>query len=409
MSVIEKLQKLSSVEELKDSIFRLHRHKLELPSQKPIYIFGAKNLGQKALKACQELKWDIKGFVDNDLQLQHQKLDGFPVYTLEELDKTVQPVIIIASLLYYFEIKQQLAIAGFINCIDYNLLALYYKEFETHPCYVNVLEDLVQNKNEYIKFREILYDEKSKQTFDNLIMYRLSFDDSYLSKSFSGDQSQEYFEDSFMSFSENEVFIDGGAYDGETSRIFIEKVNHKYKKIYVFEPDHNNYLTAKENLKHFPNIEIFPKGLYSQTETLKFHADNTQGSKISNQGDTIIEVVSLDECIHEPITYIKLDIEGAEYAALCGAKEHLQKDCPKLAICLYHSPEDFWKIPALLSDVLLAERERVSILPATLLSSKHGNSIICDSLTGSGKIYQFHLRHYSLTIADTILYAIPEK
>lgn len=273
MSVIEKLQKLSSVEELKDNIFRLHQHKLELLSQKPVYIFGAKNLGQKALNACQTLKWDVKGFVDNNPQLQHQKLNGFPVHALEELDKTVQPVIIIASLLYYFEIKQQLAIAGFTNCIDYNLIALYYNEFKTHPCYVNVLEDLVQNKNKYIKFCEILYDEKSKQTFDNVIMYRLSFDDFYLSKSFSGDQSQEYFEDSSMSFYENE---------------------------------------------HFPNIEIFPQGLYSQTETLKFHADNTQSSKINNQGDTIIEVVSLDECIHEPITYIKSD--GAEYSALCGVK-----------------------------------------------------------------------------------------
>jgi len=89
---------------------------------------------------------------------------------------------------------------------------------------------------------------------------------------------------------------------------------------------------------------------------------------------TDLQVVSLDECILEPVTFIKMDIEGAEYEALEGAKHILKKDKPKLAVCLYHKKDDMWRIPYLIK----------SLVPE----------------------YRLYIRHYSNYEGETVLYAI---
>jgi hypothetical protein len=73
------------------------------------------------------------------------------------------------------------------------------------------------------------------------------------------------------------------------------------------------------------------------------------------------------------IDFIKMDIEGSELSALQGAESALRRWRPKLAISLYHRPEDFFSIPLWL-----------------------------DSL-GAG--YEFFLDHYSIHHEETVLYA----
>lgn len=72
-----------------------------------------------------------------------------------------------------------------------------------------------------------------------------------------------------------------------------------------------------------------------------------------------------------------MDIEGAEYKALLGAEKTIKKYKPKLAICIYHKPEDVWEIPMLIHKI--------------------------------NPNYRFYVRHYSLTTPETILYAIDES
>ncbi len=63
-------------------------------------------------------------------------------------------------------------------------------------------------------------------------------------------------------------------------------------------------------------------------------------------GDISIEVRRLDDILgNRPVTFIKMDIEGSELAALRGAERIIRQQRPKLAICVYHKPEDMWEIP----------------------------------------------------------------
>jgi len=48
------------------------------------------------------------------------------------------------------------------------------------------------------------------------------------------------------------------------------------------------------------------------------------------------------------VTYIKMDVEGAEINALWGAEHIIRTQKPKLSVCVYHKVSDFWQVPLLI-------------------------------------------------------------
>lgn len=145
-----------------------------------------------------------------------------------------------------------------------------------------------------------------------------------------------------VALNENEVYVDGGAYIGDTAEEFIsyaEKEEKKYKHIYSFEPDENNCNLAKKNLHHYENVSVVPAGLWSKTTTLEFYSESGGeyiGSHLAEEknGQTVsVPVVSLDEFFSgkpqdEWPTIIKMDIEGSEKEALLGAEKSFRRRNP---------------------------------------------------------------------------------
>ncbi len=189
------------------------------------------------------------------------------------------------------------------------------------------------------------------------------------------DVNESYF-DPVIVLDEDEIFVDGGALDGSTSRIFAEKVKHNYKKIYMFEPDDNSYQMTKNNITKFglDQVELHDKGLWSKKDELSFTVWGNGGSAITENGNIKVSVDSLDNIIGDDVvTFIKMDIEGSELEALKGAEKLIKRCKPKLAICVYHKPEDIIEIPMYIK----------SLVPE----------------------YKLYLRHYSFSASETVLYA----
>ncbi len=188
---------------------------------------------------------------------------------------------------------------------------------------------------------------------------------------------KQYFEKEIMVPDENEVFVDGGCYDGRTIAQFVKWCGGNYKKIYSFEPDPANYELVLARMKKTPleNVDIINKGLWSESTSISFAGNGDQGSRIDASGGCTIETSSIDEIARDDkVTFIKLDVEGAEYKALEGARRTIEKYHPKMAISIYHKPEDIFELPELI-------------------------------LSMNGE-YRFWLRHYQLSPNETILYAI---
>lgn len=186
---------------------------------------------------------------------------------------------------------------------------------------------------------------------------------------------QQYFDLPYMPRSDDEIFLDVGCFDGLTVRNFVHWSRNAYKEIIAFEPDICCYEKCKKELKDIRNLTLINKGAWSKEAVLQFDATGVSDSKISESGTTRIETCRLDDIVGDKcVTFLKMDIEGAEKEALIGAERIIREQKPKLAISIYHKKEDIWEIPQ-------------------LLMKWNPN-------------YRFYLRHYSLRFAETVLYAV---
>ena len=190
----------------------------------------------------------------------------------------------------------------------------------------------------------------------------------------------QYFEEGIIEYEKEEVFVDAGALNLGTSIEFInrcQKHGVQKVKIYAFEPNRGAFADCQKVMKNHLDYEIhlYNAGLWSSEKTLYFIEGNTGNSRVSDEETELaIEVMALDHCVQEKVTFIKMDIEGAELEALHGCKEIIKKYKPKLAICIYHKQSDLIDIPLYIKE----------LVPE----------------------YKLYIRHYSNCGSETILYAI---
>lgn len=185
----------------------------------------------------------------------------------------------------------------------------------------------------------------------------------------------QYFDSEIMHPDKNECFVDGGSFDGENTLEFISWCAGNFSAVYMFEPDKENYLRIKTLAEKDNKILAFERGLWSDTTVLRFSSRVRETSTISDKGDVEIKVTSIDEILNgKPVTFIKLDIEGSEMEAIKGAEKTIKLYKPKLAICVYHKPEDIIDIPLKILEM--------------------------------NPSYKLFLRHYSYLQTETVLYAV---
>ena len=174
---------------------------------------------------------------------------------------------------------------------------------------------------------------------------------------------------------DGETIIDAGCYNGATALRFLEWGKGKVSRIYSFEPDSCSYVRCQDRLKDYADrITLINKGLWNKDDTVFANPDGSGGSSVLSKGSTEIKLTSIDNTVNGgKVTLIELDIEGAELKALEGAKNTIICHHPRLAISVYHKPEDIYEIPGYI----------LSLVPE----------------------YKFYLRHYSSRNWETVLYA----
>lgn len=152
---------------------------------------------------------------------------------------------------------------------------------------------------------------------------------------------------------EDETFVDVGAYIGDTTIDFINSYGTNYKKIYCYEMTDDIFSYLIKNTSKYENIECRKKAVSDKSEILKmsFNEASSSANNINKDGNTLVEAISLDEDIKEPITMIKMDIEGYEQKAIEGCRKHIIENHPKLLISVYHNHEDLWKIPKMIEEI----------------------------------------------------------
>ena len=200
-----------------------------------------------------------------------------------------------------------------------------------------------------------LADQESRDIIHNRCKTFLTGDLSYIDKN--EINSHSYFSQDFYPISSDEVLFDCGAFTGDTIEDFVTFTNQKYKKIVAFEPDEKNVkrLNAFVNNK-IENVVVIQKATGDKNGKVSFLNNGNMFSKtvdVKDSSDELsVDIVRLDNYIDYHPTLIKMDIEGAELDSLIGATQIIKTQKPKLAICIYHMPFDFYEIPKFLKSLV---------------------------------------------------------
>ncbi len=341
---------------------------LRKTENKDIIIWGAKETA-KAIIPILERKRKIIAVVDNDPNKKGVELCGYRIESLDDFSAWEGCAVLICSM-YLTNISMQLDSLGVSDY--YAGFFMLRRDLENEKMYT------LPSDHDLARLNAILYDEESRRVVDGIIEKRRSGNIDYsdlISK-------PEYLRDDIFSFNNEEIYIDAGAFDGDTVLDFIRKVKD-FRKIVAFEANKSNYdrMIIKLGLASSifgPEILVANHAAVGEKEgIIKISSNgNESASTVLKNGDATsfekVRCVALDDVMDEA-TYIKMDIEGCEADAIKGARNLIKKCRPKLAVCVYHRPNDLWELPLMIH----------SIVPE----------------------YKFFIRHHGNIYYDTVLYA----
>ena len=294
---------------------------------------------------------DITYLTDNNSKLWGGVRYNKPIISPSELNN-INNVFVIIVMGNPLPVKKQLKDMG-VDCVCIS---------ELHFSYYEKGRDLSWLKAAMPKIETalgVLQDDKSREIFTHIFCNKLSSEHSktpYASFSESG----EYFANGLWQLNEHESFLDGGAYIGDTVDEFIKATNGRFDNIYSFEYEVSNYRKLHERVQslypdHIDKIHVFNKGIWDKNEAgYCAYFGESDGTQIVERADNAqqVDLVAIDDfLVNKHISVIKFDIEGAEMNGIVGARKIIAEQKPKLAICLYHRPEDLWEIPCLIHEI----------------------------------------------------------
>ena len=166
----------------------------------------------------------------------------------------------------------------------------------------------------------------------------------------------DYWEPDVFPDNEGDILVDAGAFVGDSIAQYINTYGRNYRKIYAYEISSDSYNALCENVTKWKLRDVEPrrKGLGATHGEMFLAASeaNASANRLRQEGGAKerVEVVPLDEEIEE-LTFLKVDIEGAEQSALLGSERLIRSLHPKMAICVYHGYEDIWKIPLMIDNM----------------------------------------------------------
>ena len=325
---------------------------VDVANLQSLVIVGAGPEGQRLALLCAARNIGIGAIVDDDPAKRGMIVGGrrvAPVESLAELPKST--VVIIASH-RVLRVTRRLRDLGFKTVVPFAMLQVLAPNiFPPHMFYDSLLEDLWRHRSEYEALHDRLADDRSRQVLEAVIEFRRALDPAALQSIVS--EHDLYAPDGLFEFADNEVYVDGGSFDGDTIHSFIERVHGRFDGIYGFEPDPATFAKLKNNFSNEPRVHPIHAGLHSHAGTLRFRDDASRGAIFADDGEIEMPVTTIDDVLGEGrLTYVKMNIEGAEIDALKGGRNAIRKWQPRLAISVYHRASDLWRIPQLVSELV---------------------------------------------------------
>ncbi len=348
---------------------------------KYVYLWGISESLDEAIIFFTKNNITIKAIIDGNAIKYGKKYKGINVIdqNFNNIDNNGAYVITCS---YFETIRSKLIINN--PDIDNNLFLFdgYFMENKDINYYLD-------NKNIILRCYNSLEDDYSKNLYNNLLKYRYIRDPKYI-KDLYHSRSDCYLDKVFLDNYKNGLYIDAGSYNADFITTLKERKDISKSKFYIFEPNKYFYNDIKNNLDNTINYKIFDMALCDKDGEMEFmqvpsstshiidKKYNAYNNTVLKNDIDIVKTAKLDTIIkEEKVNGIKIDIEGSEASMLNGSINTIINNKPILLISIYHRWDDLFKIQEFIMNLNLD--------------------------------YKFYIRHYSLSVAKTILYCIPKE
>lgn len=316
---------------------------------KPIVIYGMGDGALKIFDKCQKYGIEIEAMFASDEFVRGQSFNGYRVERYSDICEKYDDFVVLLAFGAFEE--------GLLNKIysiasEHELLAPDLPLFSDECVDFDYIE---KNAQKLERAYKLLADEQSRKVFADQINYKLSGKIDYLKNSET--KKEEVFKNIF-SLTEDESFLDLGAYDGDTVREFIDAVKGKYRAICAVEPDVKNFRKLENNIaaQGIENCDCLNIGIWDKQDTMSFQnlAGRMSSLSLDDSGKKIrpVNVDTIDNISQgRDITLIKMDVEGVEEQALKSGKNTLNELKPKLMVSAYHKTSDFFELVLLINEL----------------------------------------------------------
>lgn len=317
-------------------------------------VFGAGSMGRRSVAALRSIGVEPLALSDNNPQLWGHAIDGVSVLPPSEAAAAFGPdahffIAIRNEAHWYRETEQQLRAVGCLHVSCAEPVAWRFPEI-FQPFLPYDLPHKVYEQAAKVQHAARLWaDDASRAEYLAQVRLRAQGDPSGLGPPV----PESYVLDGVFDVRTEDTLVDCGAFDGDTMRDWMQR-QPAFDRIEAIEADSHSFARLAQYAASLPphvhnRIRLHNCAVGSFCGTARFEDSGKVDSKISPDGAVVVDMVPIDTMFQrKPVSMIKMDIEGGEFDALMGAAHVIRRDRPILAVCVYHSQSDLWRLPLLI-------------------------------------------------------------
>jgi FkbM family methyltransferase len=320
-----------------------------------VVLYGAGELGKLALDFLSYVGIKVEFALDRAVMGGTLLGGSIPVYRPEMISEKEKYLILVTTVNAPFsEIYEQLQNQGFNKIVPFYDYALQFSD--RHPLNNGWFSGPLTSEDKK-QISEVLTgfgDDQSRAAYLQFLAWRILRED-WIFEDCTVFKGNRFFIDQIKkAISDDERFLDVGAYDGRVFLQFLSFTGNKFYSALMIEPDEKNFELLQKTIEKLPmdiksRISLKLCALSSESGKHGFAQGFGYASRLHDKKQNEVDIYKLDD-LHFPVSFLKLHVEGHEFDVLQGGITQIQNNRPILAITVYHNRDGLWKIPVFLQE-----------------------------------------------------------
>ena len=352
----------------------------------PLVLYGAGRLGSRTLAGARAEGRTVLAFTDAAPHLWGTSHEGVPVLSPQDaVARFGQTALFVVAVWRtegghtFGETRALLSRLGCSSVVSF--VPLYWRYAERFLPYLTIdrPDKVVAARDDVERAAALWADEASRCQYVAQLRWRLQADFDAVTEACAGEQ---YFPPDLVRLRPGEVFVDCGAYDGDTLRSLLS-LCPDFAAAHSFEPDPASFAALATYRAGLPSevaarVALHAVATSDSARVAKFAGQGSLSSGLHAAGSHTVTCATLDGVLAGVTpTFLKLDVEGAEAATLRGAERIIRRHRPVIAAAAYHCQSDLWDLPLQLAALCVG--------------------------------YRFYLRAHQAEGFELVCYAVPEE